>query len=89
MVKTITIKEDAYEKLKGMKMGDESFSDVINRIGSTKKDIKSLFGIMKDIDIKSVKKRIKEFREEATKDMGKRINDLTRQLSNSRNTQRH
>ena len=45
MVKTITIKEDAYDRLKRMKVGDESFSDVINRIGSTKKDIKSLFGI--------------------------------------------
>ena len=85
MVKTITIKEDAYDKLKRMKMGEESFSDVINRIGSTRKDIKSLFGIMKDIDIESAKKKIKEFREEATKDMEKRINDLARQLSNSRN----
>ena len=86
MVKTITIKEEAYEKLKGMKIGDESFSDLINRLGSPRKDIKSLFGIMGDIDIDDIKKKIKKFREEATKDMEKRMNDLTRQLSNSRDT---
>lgn len=44
----------------------------------SKKDIKSLFGIMKDIDVEGIKKKIKHFREEATKDMEKRINDLTR-----------
>ena len=51
----------------------------------SKKDIKLLFGIMKDIDVEDVKKRIKKFREEATKDMEKRMNDLTRQLGNSGN----
>ena len=85
MVKTITIKEDAYEKLKGMKMGDESFSDVINRLGSPKKDITSIVGIMKgNMDLEETKKKIKEFREKATKDMEKRIDALTRQLGNIR-----
>ena len=36
-VKTITIREIAYNKLKSMKRADESFSDVILRIEDKKK----------------------------------------------------
>ena len=36
--KTITITEDAYERLAAHKRGDESFSDVIRRLTSAKTD---------------------------------------------------
>jgi len=87
MVKTITVTKDAYDKLKKMKLDNESFSDVINRIGSPKKDIKSLIGIMKGMDIELAKKKIKKFKEEFTIDMGKRRNVLVRQLSNIRSSE--
>lgn len=86
MVKTITITEDAYNKLSKMKIGDESFSNVINRIGSPNSDIRSIVGIMKgSMNIDEAKKKIKEFREEFTKDMEKRKDVLARQFSNIRN----
>jgi len=86
MVKTITITEEAYNKLSKMKVGDESFSDVINRINSPKRDITSIIGIMKGkMNIEEAKKKIKEFKEEFTKDAEKRKNVLTRQFSNIRN----
>ena len=37
MVKTITIMDDAYEALKRLKKKDESFSDIIRRVGKEKK----------------------------------------------------
>lgn len=86
MVKTITITGEAYRKLKKLKIGKESFSYVINRINSPKRDIKSIVGIMKDFNIEEVKKKIRLFRGEFTKDMGKRKDVLTRQLSNIRDT---
>lgn len=86
MVKTITITEDAYNNLKKMKLEKESFSDVINRINSPKKDITSIIGIMKGkMDIEEAKKKIKEFKEEFTKDTEKRKNVLARQFNNIRN----
>ena len=72
MVKTITVTEEAYQKFKRMKLEKESFSDLINRIGSPKKDISSLVGIMKNKDLHEVKKRIREFKETFTKDMERR-----------------
>ena len=36
--KTITITEDAYDRLAAHKRGDESFSDVIRRLASAKTD---------------------------------------------------
>ncbi len=85
MVKTITVTEEAYNNLKKMKMGKESFSDVLNRIGSPKNDIRSLVGIMKGMDIELAKKKIRKFKEEFAIDMEKRKNVLARQLSDIRN----
>ena len=72
MVKTITVTEEAYKKLKRMELEKESFSNLINRIGSPKKDISLLVGIMKTKDLHEVKKRIREFKETFTQDMEKR-----------------
>lgn len=49
--KTISLKEEAYERLKRLKKGDKSFSDVILELTETsKKDFTNLVGA--DVDIK-------------------------------------
>ena len=48
MVKTITIMDDAYDKLKRSKAKDESFSDTIRRVCDDKKiNWEQWFGILK------------------------------------------
>lgn len=42
--KTITIKEEAYEALKNLKMDNESFSDTILRISKLFTNLKELWG---------------------------------------------
>jgi len=82
-VKTITIKEDAYNVLSSMKKPDESFSDVILRIGSEKPcTAKDLFGKLKlsGKEYKEMKKHIKEIREQMDKEMEARHRVFARHL---------
>ncbi len=75
MVKTITIMNDAYEVLKRLKKKDESFSDVIRRVGNEQKtDLTRWVGVLK-----GDKQRVREFqtsirktREEVSADVEKR-----------------
>ena len=46
-IKTITVTEDAYNAIKKMKLGDESFSDLFLRIGEGNLKIKDLIGALK------------------------------------------
>ncbi|MEK6960471.1 MAG: antitoxin VapB family protein [Nanoarchaeota archaeon] len=47
-IKSLTITEDAYDTLKRLKHGDESFSEVILRVGREKsRPIADFFGILK------------------------------------------
>ncbi len=45
VVKTITVTEDAYRRLKARKIGDESFSDVILRI-TKRRPLADFFGVI-------------------------------------------
>ncbi len=68
VIKSLTITEDAYETLKRMKYENESFSDVILRVGKTQVNIvEKYFGILKgtEKDAESWKKRIREERAKA------------------------
>ena len=59
VVKTITIREDAYKLLKSVKRDGESFSDVIIRILSRKRNGKEILREMKGlggIDEEAIKK---------------------------------
>ncbi len=47
--KTITIREDVYDKLKALQRADESFSDQLDRITETD-DILELAGAWSDLD---------------------------------------
>ena len=75
MVKTITIMDDAYEALKRLKKKDESFSDIIIRVGKEKKmNLKEWFGVLKGDEerIKEFHSAIKKIREEVSRDVVKR-----------------
>lgn len=64
-IKSLTITEDAYETLKRMKYSDESFSDVILRVGKTQTDIvEKYFGILKrtEKEVSDWEKEIKKSR---------------------------
>jgi predicted CopG family antitoxin len=65
--KTITIMEDAYEKLKRAKLPDESFTDVINRKFSNDGSFMEYFGSWDDKFANSVRKVIEEGRKRSKK----------------------
>lgn len=75
MVKTLTVTEDAYDSLKRLKMGDESFSQVIKRIAGQKMKVKDLLGAMVESkeEMDAFANRVKEEREKLGKDMEERI----------------
>ncbi len=74
VVKTITITENAYNTLKRMKHGDESFSEVITRIGSGKKSIVDFLGLLKDSEssAEELHKRTKEVRKRVSESFRRR-----------------
>ena len=59
--KTISITEEAYERLRMKKEKNESFTDVINRV-TGKKDIMQFAGILSDEEANQVKEHIKVMR---------------------------
>ncbi|MFB6199367.1 MAG: antitoxin VapB family protein [Candidatus Nanohaloarchaea archaeon] len=61
--KTVSLRESAYEKLKRLKRGDESFSDVVERISDQQKqDLKQFSGAFPEIG--EVEEQLKKEREE-------------------------
>lgn len=65
VIKSLTITENAYNVLKSWKHGDESFSEVIVRVGSTKKGAAARFcGAFKGTDTESFEQRVKKRRTE-------------------------
>lgn len=75
--KTITIMEDAYKILASRKSKDESFSEVIRKMGSEKQDIMKFAGTWENISDKEaedMKKRINSIRRKSTIDMLKKLN---------------
>ena len=62
VVKTITIKKNAYEALKSLKLARESFSDTILRI-SKRKSLSAFFGILSSKTGERMEKEIFKIRE--------------------------
>ena len=66
-MKTITIRDDTYEKLVRLKRDGESFSDVIERLIEQKDfDISRYFGILEDSEVlERILEYSKDFRKSA------------------------
>ena len=72
MVKTITVTDDAYEMLKKMKSGDESFSEVIKRVAKPRVNLRDYFGILPKEDAEKAQKRLRETKASFSRDMEER-----------------
>ncbi len=79
-VKTITITKDAYDVLRKMKHGNESFSDVVRRLSSDKKSVKEFLGILKDTDAEAFHARVRGIRKNVSKSFERR-HDRLRHIS--------
>lgn len=73
--KTISITEEAYERLKMKKEQNESFTDVINRI-TGKRSLLELAGILSNEEADKMEQVIKKSREASRKRMNKIIEKL-------------
>ncbi|MBI4017274.1 MAG: antitoxin VapB family protein [Candidatus Aenigmarchaeota archaeon] len=72
--KTITITEDAYGELSGLKLPEESFSEAIKRLSKSKGNLKDCLGLWKDItseEKKHIEKAISAGRQTTQKILGK------------------
>lgn len=70
--KTISIMDDVYELLLMKKRSEESFSQVIRRELSGRKDIMEFAGTWKNVskeNIEDIKNKIKELRKRSTKEL--------------------
>lgn len=73
--KSLTITEDAYDALKALKCGDESFSETILRISKDKiGEAAKLFGAWRDHpkEIKELRRRVREHRRAFDRDIDAR-----------------
>lgn len=89
VVKTITITEDAYEKMRRLKREDESFSKLFLRLSGEKRSTaKSLYGILKGEDTEKLLEASADFRKRADRDMERRKRVFARQFSSIRANER-
>ena len=68
--KTISITEEAYERLRMKKEKNESFTDVINRI-TGKRDIMEFAGILTDQEAEKIKEHIQKRRQASRERLNK------------------
>ncbi len=66
--KSITITEDAYERLASFKNEKESFSDVINKL-TRKSSYMDLVGVLSKEEAKELRESIKDVRKRMREDM--------------------
>lgn len=70
--KTISLKEETYERLRRKKGEGESFSDVIDRILTEEEHpLYGLVGLAEDDEVAQIREKSRSFRD----DVDKRIND--------------
>jgi len=80
MVKTISVSDEVYEKLKKMKLEGESFSDVINRLIERRTKISDIaeMNILTEEEAKKIEELLKKIREERIKMKKERLLELMR-----------
>jgi predicted CopG family antitoxin len=73
VIKSLTITEDAYDALKSLKHGDESFSEAILRVAKKKMSVEKFFGVwkMSEKEAAELKREIKKTRKEMEKEFAK------------------
>ncbi len=82
MVKTITVTDDAYEMLKKMKSGDESFSEVIKRVAKPTFRLRDYLGVLSKEDADRIGREAQKRRERLSKDIEARRNASLRHFRN-------
>lgn len=88
-VKTITITENAYEKIKRLKRENESFSELFLRLSGEKRSTgRSIYGLLKGEDTERLLKKSREIRKRADKEMEMRRRVFARQLGSNRTSNR-
>ena len=82
VVKTLTITEQAYERIKSQKKGDESFSEVILRTFPKMATADDWFGVCPgtEEDAAKFQRRVKTIREEMSQNMQRRIKRVSTRL---------
>lgn len=71
-VKTITVTEEAYLKIKGMKMPYESFSDLFNRLSKERNPLWRIVGMLPKEGIEEDRRTLREMKERGKKEMEER-----------------
>jgi predicted CopG family antitoxin len=76
-VKTISVSDEAYARLKSLKKAGESFSDVINRLTSRKR-LSEIAGALNDEDVDVIESAIASIRSRSRD----RTANLVKEMSN-------
>lgn len=69
--KSLTITEEAYERLKAHKREDESFTDTIMRLAGNERDLMKGFGSMRDVE--GFREAVEATRTELDEDLRSRV----------------
>ena len=78
-VKTITIKENAYEALKSLKLPRESFSETLLRIAK-RKSLRTFFGVLSRNTGDLLEKKIFEMRSVRNKSHRARVKEIIKEF---------
>ena len=78
--KTITVTDDAYNALRALKDGNESFSETILRVAK-RKPLSSFYGILSKKSADDLEKSIADFRKRKKNLHKKRIERITKEMS--------
>lgn len=77
--KTISLSEDAYERLKNMKRENESFSDVVRRLCTPIK-LRDFYGVLSPESAASLENTIEEARRTHREERERRMERMKREL---------
>lgn len=72
--KTISITDEAYDRLKSLQHSEESFTETILRVTDHERDFRAGFGVMSDVD--GFAEAVEETHEELDADLREREREL-------------